>query len=294
MGLVYNNEVPGLGEVIQSATPITVIKGLLLTPPNFEFATKQAFATQSNYLTAIAAGTMFPIQGIIEDEVADFADKVLETTTGSKVFQFSGKRGRILKLSLSLEQHKVLYSNYSLKKWNAFLIDENNNILGTTPDGTKVKGLKLSYFRVPMQGPGKDGSLTSIELQFANVSEYDSRGIMVNPTFEASDLIGVLNVVQTVSAVAANSVTISVNYVDNSQLTSAGAADSVAVSGLLAANFQIMNGSTEVTAGKTVTESAALPGTYTVSATTLVAGYTVKVIATSANLYKSDASTLAA
>lgn len=293
MGLNYVNEVPGIGEVLQQSTPLTVIKGLLLTAPDFEFASLSAFAQESNYLSAIAAGKMYPVQNILESEAQNFEDKILESSTGRKVFQFEGPRGWLFKTQLSLEQHKIL-RQYSFKNWRVFYVDESNNIRGYSPDGTKVKGFKLSFFRVAKQESSSANSATysDIQIQEAHIAEWDKSGIMVNPTWLASDLIGVLNVEITPSAVSSNNFTMTVNYVDNSQLTPAGVADSVSVSGLLAANVRIMNGATEVTTGKTVTESSSVPGTYTVSATTLVTGYTVQIVASSTMLYKSDAKTL--
>lgn len=291
--LNYVNEVPGIGEVLQQSTPITVIRGIILTTPDFEFASKTSFATEADYLSAIAAGKMYPIPNILESESQNFEDKVLETSTGKKVFQFEGVRGWLLKSVLSLTQHKLL-RQYSFKNWRVFYIDENNNIRGYSPDGTKVKGYKLGMFRVLKQGSpsANDAAFSTIQLQEAHIEEWDKYGVMVNPTFLASDLTGVLDIKITAGSVTSNSVQVTANYVDDSQLTPAGANDSVSVSGLVAANVRIMNGSTEVTTGKTVTESSTVPGTYTVAATTLVAGYTVQIIASSANLYKSDPITL--
>jgi hypothetical protein len=295
MGLVYSSEVPGIGEVIQSATPITVPTGIILTHPSFEFATKASFATEADYLSAIVAGTMFPVQGIIESEPWDFEDKVQETSIGQEIFQFPGTRGWKLKVVLSLEQHKNL-REYSFINWRVLMVDVNNNIQGYDPDGTKVKGLKVSYFRVGKMGSpsANSAAVTPIEFKFAHIEEWDKKGIMVNPTWLASDLTGVLDVDLTCGAVAANSCTGVVAYKDDSQLTGAGAQASIPITSLAAANFLLMHGETEITAGKTVTESSTVPGTYTIAATSLVATDTVKVQPSTTQLYKSDAETLAA
>ncbi|MFK5173322.1 hypothetical protein ACI3QN_12485, partial [Propionibacterium freudenreichii] len=90
---------------------------------------------------------------------------VTKTATGSNIFQFEGKRGRKLKVQLPLELHKVLRT-YSFKNWRVFRIDQNNNIIGTSPDGTVVKGIKLSYFRVGKQmQDSTSGTYTPIEMQ---------------------------------------------------------------------------------------------------------------------------------
>jgi hypothetical protein len=292
MGLVYVNEVPGIGEVLTQSTPITVIRGLLLTPPDFNFASGSAFALEANYLSAIAAGQMYPIPEILECNEMNFADKEIETSIGRKVFQFEGPRGWELKTVYTLEQHQKL-REYSFKNWRAFYIDENNNIRGCKADGTKIQGFKFSYFRVQKQGSAsaKDAAYSVITLQEAHVQEWDKKGVMVNPDWLAGDLVGVLDIIPTQGGnVAANSLTLNVNYVDDSQLTSAGAINTIPVSGLVAANVKILNGNTPVT--PTVTESTSTPGTYTISATTLVAGYTLQIEASSTMLFKSDPITL--
>lgn len=289
MGLVCLNSLPGIGETCSQGAPLTIKSGMFLTRPDFSLSYAN-FMTEANWLTEIAAGNIFPVQNLIEEESQNFEDAVDETSTGRKIKRFEGVRGRMFKLSLSLEQHRNL-RQYSGGNWRVFYIDYNNNIIGMSDDDATMKGFRLSYFNV-----NKYDDLTgtsSIVLQEKIPIELDTHGAYANPTWLASDLQGVLTVVATSSAVAANSITLTVAYVESSVITGAGTKKSTPVSGLLAANFKILNGSTEVTAGKVLTETAVL-GTYTLTATTLVAGYTVQVIPSSTALYRSNTVTLAA
>jgi hypothetical protein len=287
------NNVQGIGEVCGQATPITVISGIFLATPEQSFSTPAKFVELAEWNTQIAAGKIFPVQNILDEENQDFADKVMETPVGDKVFQFEGKRGKLLKLTLPLELHKILRS-YSFANWRIYYLDRNNNLRGTTVDGTIIKGFKLSFFRVLKQksADASNAAFSEIQLQEANIQEWDVNGIYANPAWLGSDLQGVLSVVATASAIAANAFTLTVNYVDNSGLTPAGANNTAAITGLLAANIQIIKSGSVVTP-TSVTPIAGLDGEYTVTCSALTAPATVQVIATNANLYRSNVLTLA-
>ena len=289
MGLICINSLPGIGETCQQSAPLTAKTGMFLTRPDYSM-TYSDFMTEASWLTAIAAGDILPVQGLIEEEPQNFEDSIEETSIGRKIFKFEGIRGRMFKVLLPLEQHQKL-REYSYANWRVFYCDANNNIMGTSDDSTNVKGFRLSFFRIPKYNDMD--AISAIQLQERSVNEWDKFGIYGTPTWLVEDLQGVLTVLLTDGAVAANSCTCTVAYVQRSKLSTSGALASTPVSGLLAANFEILNGTTEVTAGKTVTETA-VPGTYTVAATTLVAGYTVQVIPSSSALYRSNTETLAA
>lgn len=291
MGLTCINSIPGIGETCQQVAPLTIKTGLFFTSPDFKFSTLQNFVTESQWTTGIAAGQIYPVQGVIEEENQNFEDSVMETSTGRKVFLFEGIRGRMFKVLLPLEQHKKL-REYSFKNWRVFYADANNNIIGCSDDGTTVKGFRLGFCRVTkMDNPSADmGATTGIQIQERNIEEFDKYGVYANPTWLASDIQGILSVDLTAGAVGTNTFTAQVAYIDGSEITSAGAKKSTPVSGLVTANFQILNGTTPVTV--TATETAVL-GTYTISGTTIVAGYTAKVIPSTDNLYQSERETLA-
>lgn len=299
MSLICVNDLAGVGEECNQATPITVLSGLFLTTPDFEFANFTDFADQDKWLEGIRDGYIFPLQGIQEEEPQDVEDGVYEGSTGDKTFMYEGKRGSIYKFKMSLDAHKIM-RGYSFKNWRLFELDRNNNIKGTSPDGTKATGFKLSYFRTKKQDKptSENPPFTPVELQHANVKEYDQNGIYVSPSWLAADLYGVLQVTLVAGTITSNKFTVTVNYVDGSSKGSAGTAPSAAISGLGAANFKVvdqlgavLDSATQYTA----TESSTTPGEYEIDATVgAMTSGTCQVIPSTTMLYKSAEETVSA
>lgn len=294
MAIVCLNTLSGIGEVCEQATPITITSGFFLTRPDFEFSSFSSFATQADWLTGIVDNKIFPVQGVKDEEPMDFEDSVTDTPSGDKVFNFEGRRGKRFKILLPLEMHKVLRT-YDRKNFKIFYLDRNNNIRGTTPDGTKVTGFSLNYFRIPkQQSPYPDNPAYSyIEVQELDINEWDRNGVYVNPTWLGSTVKGVLTVEATPSTVATNDFTVAVSYVDNSGLTSAGANTTAAISGLVAANFEVIDQTGAVVTPEKVTESTTTPGTYTIETSAMTSG-SVQVIPSSTALFKSEVETVSA
>jgi hypothetical protein len=289
--LNFINQLAGIGETGDQSTPLTVTAGLLLVTPGFQFDTVSDFGNIQKYKDAIIAGNMYPVKNILDDEPDDFADVVTKTATGSNIFQFEGKRGRKLKVQLPLELHKVLRT-YSFKNWRVFRIDQNNNIIGTSPDGTVVKGIKLSYFRVGKQmQDSTSGTYTPIEMQEGSINQVDKFGVYINPDWEASDLEGVLQVKLVSGVIAANATVVTVNWVDNSAIKASGVKNSVPVTGLVAANFKLINQTGAVVVA-TVVESTTIQGQYTISNASLTSG-SLQIMPTATQMFESTVVTLA-
>lgn len=290
MALNFINNLAGIGETGEQSTPITITAGLLLTTPDFKFDSLADFANETKFKDAIIAGKMYPIMKIIDDEPSNFEDVQTQTPTGSFIFQFEGKRGRNLKVQLPLELHKVART-YSFKNWRLFRIDQNNNIIGMSPDGIAVKGIKISYFRVgKMANDTNSGTFTPIMYQEANINDLDKKGVYINPEWLATELEGVLQVQLTAGTIASNSVNVDVAWVDNSAIGSTGVKNSVPVTGLVAANFRLINQTAAVVAA-TVAESATIPGRYAISNASLTSG-SLQIQPSSANMYESEVVTL--
>jgi hypothetical protein len=286
MGILCLNTVEGLGLRCEPENDLSILRGIFLTKPDFNFVSFTSFATEADWLAAIAAGNIFPILGIKEYEAADVEDNIYESPIGEKTLNYEGMRGMILKVKYDVKSHKILRT-YANKNWKMFKFDLNGNVIGTSPDGTKVQGFKIGYFHVSKQmtATADQPAWTLINIQESIVAEWDERGVYCKPTFEPADLNGVLPVVLTCSTVTTFAFTATVSYVDESKLTSAGADTTVPISGLLAANFYVLDqgGLVETV---TVSESLVSPGTYTVTGVDITSG-SCQVIATAANLYKS-------
>ncbi|MFA5572935.1 MAG: hypothetical protein WDA42_07485 [Candidatus Bathyarchaeia archaeon] len=299
MAVLCANDFDGIGEVCEQSPLVTIVQSLFFTTPSFSFESHADFADEDKWKAAIAAGNILPVHKVLEQEGQDVEDSIYESTSGSKVKNFEGRRGAMYRVLLPLEQHKILRT-YDQKNLKVFFLDMNNRILGTSPDGTKVTGFGLSYLNVSKQSrpTPESPAFTDITIQEQDVNEWDSNGRYLKPTWLGTALKGVLKVDVTPSKVATNEFTAVVQYSDNSSLASTGSARTAPVSGLEAGNFRIINSTGDVldpeanpTPEYTVVESTDTPGTYTVSATTLVSG-SVQIVASADNLYKSEVETL--
>ena len=301
MAVICANEFDGIGEVCEQSPLVTIVQSLFFTMPNFSFASHADFADEDKWKAAIAEGKILPVHKVLEQEGQDVEDSIYESTSGSKVKNFEGRRGAMYRVLLPLEQHKILRS-YDQKNLKLFFLDMNNRVLGTSPDGVKVQGFSLSYLNISkQQRPTPDApAFTTVTIQEQDVNEWDSNGRYLKPTWLGTSLTGVLKVDMTPSTVAANIFTAVVEYKDSSSLSSAGAARTAPVSGLTADNFRIIDNTGAVldpdatpTPEYAVVESTDTPGTYTVTATALASG-SCQIIATADNLYKSEIETLTA
>lgn len=299
MGLVCINSKPGLGSGCGQAAPLQPASGLLLTLDDFEFATFTDAVNETKWKEGIRDGKIFPLQEIDDEEKIDFEDSEQETSTGRLIFQFEGARRRIYKVTVPVDLHQKL-RDYSFQKMRVFVVDYNNNIIGTSPDGTKLKGFKLSYFRVLKQewATAGNGYSTSVKIQYADVNEWDRFGKYFTPSWLASDLTAITNVEVTPSTMATFIFTATVNFVDKAEISSAGALKTAAISGLVAANFRVIDQTGAVLASATdytVTESTSAAGVYTINATVgAMTSGSVKVIPSATMLYSSDTETVTA
>lgn len=287
------NEIPAIGALCGQGSPLQKATGLFLALPDFEFAAYTDAVNENKWLEAIRDEKVFPLLELDDDEVKDTEDNETVTATGKTIFNFEGTRSRVYKVTLPVTIHQKL-RDYSFQKLRVFILDKGNNIMGTSPDGTVFKGFKTSYFRVGKHDWG-NGFVTNITVNFADNNEWDKFGKYFNPTWNASDLEALTHVDMTCGTVnqTTNAFTAVVAYVDDAELTSAGAAKSVPVSGLVAANFELIkHGTTTTWTPESVVESATV-GTYTVTChDPNVYDYgTAQVIPSTTALYKSDLET---
>lgn len=288
----------GIGNTCKAFSEITAIKSLFLTTPDFAFTDATDFADRDAWNAYIAAGSIIPLQGVREQENQDFEDPVIETANGEKIQTFEGQRGNLYRLLYPLDQHKLVrlmnYRNFNLIKG-----DRNNNIRATLlDDDTQIAGFKLSFFKVwKMVDPDAENApYTLIQLQEDDPNEWDNRGRYLTPTWLVSRLEGVLQVVTVqAGAIAAGAFTVNVNYVDQGYYNSDGSANSHAISGLVAANFQLYDQTDALLTSPgeyTVTEDANEAGKYDFTTTPSITGGKIKVIASATALFNSEQITL--
>lgn len=236
---------------------------LLWTAESFEIANEAAALLEATYVDAVDARTMFPFKLFDEIEPAIEDDIEQELATGVTLFVREGKYGGIGRFELDLCSLPK-YRTFNEIAGRVFIITANGKIYGTSPDGVKFKGFKLSKLHVSKLG-GTDGStnrMVDVRYQFKNPTEMADFPAVPNigTVWDPLSLQGLIDVTVTVDSSAEGLVTMSV----------ASNCDGEAVIGLVEADFTILasDGTTEMLPGAVFTDVG--DGSYTVTFTTPV------------------------
>lgn len=283
------NDVPGIGELCREGNGLQGIYGLVFADPDFEFTAASNFATLSDWTTGISGGQLFPVMGIKEDEDTTPDDVIWEGPYGDKVHITEGRYAKTYRLHLTLEQHKRL-REYMQKKWKVFKIDRGGNLRGTLTSDNKVVGFDISFLRVGKMADAvaDTPALTPIMIEEADPKQWNDSGIYLTPSWLPSEeIVPLTEVDATPGSITSNVFDVVVSFTGG--YTDAGAANTIAITGLEAANFVVKNSDGLTLTPNSVTESATVPGTYEIDCTddTISSG-TVQVIASSTALYRSD------
>ena len=145
---------------------------LLWTSESFEIANEAAALLEATYVDAIDAETMYPLKQFDEVEPSIEDDVEQELATGVTLFVREGKYGGIGRFELDLCSLPK-YRTFNEIAGRVFIVTANGKIYGTSPDGVKFKGFKLSKFHVSKLG-GTDGStnrMVDVRYQFKNPTE---------------------------------------------------------------------------------------------------------------------------
>lgn len=255
---------------------------LILTNKSFSFSTPTKFATLTEWANGIAAGTVFPLQGITEYEDQSEETQYYESPTGNRVVRRLGKYRFVFRFNKPLEVHKKLQSfrNADLR---LFIVDSNGNIWGTNPSGDEVKGFQISLFNPEkLTMPGADGTpaWTALTIDLYDPQEWNQYGVYINNPelpnpWNPTDLQALVDVhLEQVGTASATSLTVGVYYYDG--LTSAGADNKVGISGLSFLDFSIAGTGTLGVEGGFKDNA---DGTYTFVPVALTAGDDVNLVA---------------
>lgn len=226
---------------------------LMWTTESFEFATESDAEDQSKWETAINNKYMSPFPIFDEIEPAEEDDVEQETALGISKFVREGKYGGIGRFELALcNLAKLRTYNESLGR--AFIITENGKVLGTSPDGVKLKGFKLSKFHTSKL-KGTDGSTVrwvELRYQMKNTNELADYAASPSLTWDPLELLGIFDVTLAISTSSSASLVVSVTR----------GCDGESVSGLVEADFTLLDsGSSEQLPADSFTDNG--DGTYT-------------------------------
>lgn len=234
---------------------------LVWTTESFEFANEAAAILEANWESAINAKTVypFPIFDSVEPAIEDNVKQDLPT--GVSLFVREGKYGGKGLMQVAICNLANLRT-FNEVQGRAFIVTGDGQVFGTSPDGAKFKGFKLSEFHVSML-KGTDGTtkrMVELDYQFKNVTEMADYPAVPELTWDPLTLTGVVDVTVTVDSSAEGSVVLSV----------ARDCDGEAVTGLVVGDFTILasDGTTEMLPGDVFADNA--DGTYTFTFTTPV------------------------
>jgi hypothetical protein len=235
-----------------------------ITEYDFEFATETAAKDPTQWASDIIAGNIYPLPLIEEmDNNSEGATLFTSSITGVQKVVKKGKTSETVRIEFDPCLHKRLQS-FDGKKARLIWVDTNNNVIGTSADGVKFKGLAVESFDL-QNWTSSDGS----NLSFTPFSyTYESNQERENEitTFEADFAIKSLNGVQPATLTEVSSTATDI------VVTVAGSCDGVAITKLTTDDFIFVeaDGTEEVISG--VVEDTLTPGKYTVSATAFVTG----------------------
>lgn len=235
---------------------------LIFTTDSFEFANEAAAIVEANWTDAIDAGTVFPMPLFEEIEPAIEDDVEQETAIGLSLFVREGKYGGIGRFQTALcNLPKLRTFNEVLGR--AFIVTGNGQVWGTSPDGTKFKGFKLSKFHVSGL-KGSDGStvrMVELRYQLKNPNEMADYPAVPTLTWDPLELSGVIDVDVTEVGTSTSGSVVAKVLRD---------CDGEIVTGLVEGDFTILasDGTTQMLPSDGFTDNA--DGTYTFLFTTPV------------------------
>lgn len=249
------------------------IKGMITTPDDFSLTFADAADPQEWQDAILAAkGTriyLWPV-GVAFENISEAA--VYEETSLADIAVRDGRYKFRLSFQENLNLHKNMFSHQNFQG-RVFLIDDKNQLIGTSPDGNNFKGFTISLLN-PEKITFNDGSVASktpVYISLADNLELDENGCLIDGTFVGS-LIRLTTVDVAVLSTPAPSAT---GFV----VTVMSALDSEPILGLVVGDFVLLDavGAAQVIGG--VIDNG--DGSYTLSGAGLVTG-TINLVAASA------------
>jgi hypothetical protein len=174
-----------------------------------EFATVASAKTLADWKTDINAKKLIPLYEIEELAVGDTEDTFFEGN--SKYKTKNGKKIRTFNCFIGLCSHNALKS-YNGKKLRVYEHTDAQEIKGTTPDGTKVKGQLVTITvgkRIDAM-PDKPAH-TPVTLEYADYNEFEDSGVILKPTWSQIELNGIFDVTLALVSASATSIKFTVD-----------------------------------------------------------------------------------
>ena len=241
-----------------------LIKGIITTPDSFFLSPANA-ALQASWQAALEDVAsercyLWPwfvsMENISEEAVYEETPLAyLTVRDGNYRFKFHIKENLCI--------HRAMYSHRA-SQGRAFLIDTDNNIIGTLNDaGTEFKGFSIQLLNTEklLFSDGSVSSKSPIVLALKNNKEMDKNGSIVTLD-EVNDLVRIVDATITINSASSAAIVATVTVT----------CDGTKVNGLVKADFKLLNGSGVAQAIDTVVE---VDGVYTFDPTTTFAAGTL-------------------
>ena len=253
-----------------------LIKGMITTPENYTItAALAASAAQWQSDIKLAKNQriyLWPQWAVNSENISE--EQIVEETPLTAIGVRAGQYRFRLLYRENLELHKAMYSHRN-SGGRVFLIDNENKIIGTSSDGgTTLKGFLLDSILPEkiMFSDGSNASKTGVNIFLADNEELDLYGVQLDgSSFVNSVLPLTTAVIGIVGTPATDEIIVDVY----SKL------DNVPVSGLVVADFNLLDGAGAAQSISTVTESSTVEGRYTLAPTTTFASGTIALVAAS-------------
>ena len=158
-----------------------------------EFDTATAAKTLATWKTARNAKEIIPLFEIEELAVADTEDTFFEGRE-KRYRTANGKKIRTFNCFIGVCSHRALKS-YNGKKMRIYEFTDKQEILGTTPDGVKVRGqlVTIEVGKRVSAMPDKP-AYTPVTLTYADYNEFEDSPVVLKPSWSQIDLNGIMDV----------------------------------------------------------------------------------------------------
>ena len=259
-------------------------KKIVLVPVGYTFANMAAVQAYVNWATGIKgpiANRLQPLPLAFEVKQEGGTTKFQQTPLSGKIPVLEEVAGLILTYNVDPIWASLMRGN-NFKRFDVIVIDDSGTIMGTTPDGTKFKGLSTTsvFFGQMTFADGIKSAENQLYISFADPLEWNNAPAKVDGaglSWFPKALDGVSPVRLTCSGSSATGFTVSVNA------WGLNASDpNSAYPGLVKADFILTKaGSPVALTGATCTDNN--DGTYTFTGLSGLSGaYTVSLVICSA------------
>jgi hypothetical protein len=265
---------------------LKMFRKFILLVPGTTIDTFANFQLEAYINGLVAAGTAFPLENIEAVEDSSTEQAIVDTDAGSRKKTRDGRYGFIVDMDMTLAQNAI-FQGYGSTNWTLLIIDDDDNMIATTPDGTVVNGFTISYFNVMPMKPtlgSDDYSKTRLEVQLQYNREMNEDIVVARGTeldWSPMTLAPVTPVTVSSVSIAAFVITASFNIVDT---TTADLA-TVPIRALTVADLSVIDQAGSPVTPSDVSETTT-PGTWEITTAAMTSG-TIQQIATATSLFES-------